>query len=336
MNLMTRISVVFATVLVLFSSVAANAVLNMGSKTIFSGTVIEVLEPGPDLQDIIDNITDASATKPYLIHLGAGVYDLGSTQIVMKEYISLAGSGQHATTITSAVIGTDGLFTGAVVRVKDNTSLTDMTIKNTGGGTHSMGVYVENASPRIERITVDVSGGTNRNIGIKNVTASTIMMNITATASGNTNTRGVVNDVSSSTIMIDITASASGGTESNFGVLNKDSSSATMINVTATGSGGTFGRGVYFVDNSSGTMVGVSATGSGGSTNSFGVFSTVSSSPFIQDSILTGDTKGLRILSDSPGTRVVNSKIIGGALNDATVGTQCRGNYDSSLADVSC
>lgn len=87
MNKITRISLVFATVFVLFGSLAANAVMNMGGKTIFAGTLVEVLEPGPDLQAIIDNITDASAAKPYLIHLGAGVYNLGSTNVVMKPWV---------------------------------------------------------------------------------------------------------------------------------------------------------------------------------------------------------------------------------------------------------
>ena len=334
MNRLTRITMSFATALMLLHSITANAVLNMGGQTIFAGTVIEVLEPGPDLQAIIDNITDASANKPYLIHLGAGIYDLGNTQVVMKEYISLAGTGQQATTITSAVIGTDEFATGAVVIGKDNTSLTDMTIKNAGGGTHSIAVYNGSASPRIERITVDVSGGSSRNIGIKNITSSPIMTNIIATASGKTNNRGVVND-SSAPNMIYVIASGTGGTGTNYGVRNKVSSAPTMMNVLSSASGGTKSRGVAN-NASSPTMINVAASGSGGSVNSYGVGNSGGSSSFIQDSILEGDTKGLRITSDSPGTRSVNSMVINGALNDAVTGTQCLGNYDENLADVSC
>ena len=333
MNKMIKISLVFATALTLFGALAANAVLNMGGKTIFTGTLIEVLEPGPDLQAIIDNITDASVNKPYLIHLGAGVYDLGSTQIVMKEYISLAGSGQQATTITSAVVGVDGFATGAVVITKDNVSLTDITIKNAGGGAYSMAVYNGSVSPRIERITVDVTGGTLVNMGIKNVTSSPIMTNITATASGNMDNRGVVNDSASPT-MINVTASGSGGTNSNIGVLNKVSSAPTMINVIASASGGTNSRGVAN-NASSPTIINVTASASGGTVDSFGMNSHSVSSPFIQDSILEGDTYSMYINSDSPGTRIVNSKLADGVF-DGAAGTQCRGNYDANLASVGC
>ena len=76
MTIRAKISLSLAAAVILFSSYAANAVLNMGGKTIFAGTVIEVLEPGPatQIQDIINNITDESASNPYLIKLGPVVY----------------------------------------------------------------------------------------------------------------------------------------------------------------------------------------------------------------------------------------------------------------------
>jgi len=35
------------------------------------------------------------------------------------------------------------------------------------------------------------------------------------------------------------------------------------------------------------------------------------------------------------GTRITNTRIVGGVLNDVT-GTQCRNTYDAALNDVSC
>ena len=127
----TRISLSISAALFLLSSITANAVLNMGGKTIFTGTLIEVLEPGSAtrIQDIISNISDASAAKPYLIHLGAGVYDLGSTNIVMKEWISIQGSGQQITKITAEVSTATGDATSAVLVGVNNVSLADLTIE---------------------------------------------------------------------------------------------------------------------------------------------------------------------------------------------------------------
>lgn len=337
MNKMTRISLVFTTALALFGSLAANAVLNMGSKTIFTGTLIEVLEPGPDIQAIIDNISDASSSKLYLIHLGAGIYNLGSTNIVMKPWVSIQGSGRESTTITGAV--STGIFdnSSAVMVGANNVALSDMTIENTGGDQYSMAIFNINVSPKMERLTAICTGGSLRNIAVYNSStssASPIMTGVSAFASGNTNNRAIVN-ATSSPFMAGISANASGGTETNYGVLNKESSAPTMITVYAIATGGTNSRGV--INNaSSPTMMGVTASGTGGSTNSFGVLSKNSSSPFIQDSILIGDTKALRILVDSPGTRLVNSMVTNGILNDAVTGTQCLGNYDETLATVTC
>jgi hypothetical protein len=327
---MNKITFLLTILLLLMSSFTANAALNMGGKTIFTGTLIEVLEPGSatQIQDIIDNIIDASVAKPYLIHLGAGVYNLGATKIVMKEWVSIQGSGQEATKITGAVT-VNGTLMGA-----NNASLMDLTIENTGGGTTSTAIFNSNASPRIERVTSTASGGTSNTYGVYNLgTSSPVMTNVTATASaGAGNNTGVRNN-NSSPAMTNVTASAS-GVNISYGIFN-DTSSPVMTNVTASASGGTSSYGIFNLSSSSPVMTNVTASGSGG-TSSYGIHNVGVSTAFIQDSTMEGDTKGLRINSDSPGTRVVNSKIIGGVNDQPSGTTQCRGNYDADLNPVTC
>ena len=53
----------------------------------------------------VASITDASALNRYLVVIGPGVYTL-SQPLVMKDYVSVAGSGQE-TTILSGAIGSD-------------------------------------------------------------------------------------------------------------------------------------------------------------------------------------------------------------------------------------
>jgi hypothetical protein len=334
---MRKIFLSLTTALILVSSFTANAVLNMGGKTIFTGTLIEVLEPGSatQIQSIITNISDATATKPYLIHLGPGVYDLGSTRIIMKEWISIQGSGQEATKITGAVSTGGYDATSAIVSGVNNASLTNLTIENTGGGgSSSIAIFNDSASPRIERVTAIVSSGTGANYGVYNTSSSPTMTYVTASASGGSNGNiGVYNQTSSSPTMTNVTASASGGAGNNHGVYNYTSSSPTMTYVTASASGGQLSYGVYNTS-SSPTMTNVTATGSGGSNSSFGVFAN-NSAPFIQDSVLEGDTYGLIIASTSTGARITNTKIIGG-VNDLTGTTNCRGNYKADLTDQAC
>lgn len=153
---MRKITLSLATALILLCSYTANAELNMGSKTIFTGTLIEVLEPGPDIQAIITNITNASAAKPYLILLGPGVYDVGTTQIVMKDWVSIQGAGQEVTHIKGNVStgswATSGLFLSA-----NNTTLSHLSAENNGAGTLATAVYNNGTSPTLRHVSLTAS-----------------------------------------------------------------------------------------------------------------------------------------------------------------------------------
>ena len=102
--------------------------------------------------------------------------------------------------------------------------------------------------------------------------------------------------------MSHVTATASGGAN-NFGVLNSSSSSPTMSHVTATASGN--GVGMRFFG--------------GGAAQ-------------VDSSTLTGT---IGVNGTTAGTRITNTRIVGGVLNDIG-GTQCRNTYDEALVDVSC
>lgn len=343
--------------------------------------------------EAINSILDASAINPYLIQIGPGVYELGTRQIVMKEWVTIQGSGQDATKITGLVSsGSEGPMSAIVVG-SDDAAISNMTIEN-AGGTVSIAIYNFHASPRIEQVNA-IASGTSSAYGIYNSNdCSPIITNVIATASANsiasvgvlnfsnsspsmtnvtasgsggyyahgirnltsssptmtnvtaegidgaTSTNGVLNEESSSPRMINVTATASSSEAyTNSGVYN-DNSSPTMINVTANASGGMHSIGVFSLNGSSPVMTGVIASASGGTYN-YGVNSTDYATPFIQDSILEGvrteetNSFGVFISENSPGTRVVNNKIINGIYNDAD-GSQCRGNYDADLVDVPC
>ena len=58
---------------------------------------------GTALLNTLNGITDNSATNPYLIKVGPGIYDLGTSSLQMKEYVDIEGSGEKTTKITGAV-----------------------------------------------------------------------------------------------------------------------------------------------------------------------------------------------------------------------------------------
>ena len=69
----------------------------------------------------VNSITDASATNPYLVVIGPGVYTMGAA-LVMKEYVDIAGSGENVTKLTGA-ISTGQLSSSAIVHGANNAAL---------------------------------------------------------------------------------------------------------------------------------------------------------------------------------------------------------------------
>jgi hypothetical protein len=114
-------------------------------------------ENGAALRAALASITDASPTKPYVIQLAPGVYELGATTLAMKPDVSIAGAGAPTTRIVGcqgqSVLG-DALVLGA-----DRTLLRDVTIANTSdaGTTWHVAVGVRGgATMRIEDTVLDV------------------------------------------------------------------------------------------------------------------------------------------------------------------------------------
>ena len=123
---------------------SVQAVVNIGPKVIRTGTEIKVLEPGPDLQALIDGITDAAVDKPYLIKLGPGEYTIEPDMTTFEglkiaPFISIMGSGQGVTILKGAVSSGAADATSAIVSGASDASLTDLSVENTGGGSGSTG-----------------------------------------------------------------------------------------------------------------------------------------------------------------------------------------------------
>jgi hypothetical protein len=259
--------------------------------------------PATAMVSYIDWCGTPSETNPCLLKIMPGVYDVGTSSVVMQPYIDIEGSGENTTVITGAVSNASFPPVNGVVNGVSNAEIRFLTVRYTGTG---VGAAVLN------------SGGSPR------------MTHMTAVASGGTWTQnyGVYNYASSSPAMSNVTASASGGTEAlNYGVYNYASSSPAMSNVTATASGGRTSMGVVNIA-SSPTMSNVTATASGGTYN-YGLNNAATSGSYtikIDRSTFSGSTNSIR--NDSEFTLMIGaSNLTGGDVN--ALGTyHCVGVYD--------
>lgn len=235
--------------------------VDVGPRIIVQGEEIRVLGSGYSIQNLInDAAVDASASKPYRIVLGPGVYTL-TAGLVMKPWVSLAGSGQEATVLKSGV-AIENLVSGA-----DNMSLTDMTIENAGGSGTTTAILNDAASPRLTRITA-IASGLIEQYGVRNTgSSSPTMTDVEVVVSGQGSIYGVYNQ-GGSPMMTDVTVTIT-GSNTNFGIHNT-SSSPVMTNVRSTVSGGVS---IWAVRNSDSSpeMTGVTAIASGASFTGYAV-----------------------------------------------------------------
>jgi len=109
-------------------------------------------------------LNSASATQPYLLLLEPGVYDLGTRQVVIDDFVSVRGSGQESTVIQSARRSSNSSAAG-VIEFNSGSEISDLTVRNqTPAGVSapfSVGIYL-NSSDRliVRRATVDVDAST--------------------------------------------------------------------------------------------------------------------------------------------------------------------------------
>jgi Pectinesterase len=112
---------------------------------------------GAALRAALASITDAAATRPYVLQLAPGVYEIGAATLAMKADVSIAGAGAAATRIT----GDQGQATfgnGALVLGADRTLLRDVTVTNrgdVGADYHSVLEVPDGAAMRIEEAVVE-------------------------------------------------------------------------------------------------------------------------------------------------------------------------------------
>lgn len=127
------------------------------------------------IQAAIDSISDASASNPYLIRVGPGVY---SGAITLQQWVSVEGSGEGTTRIHGAIGGG-----AAVVSQPDNTELRNLTVELTNSD-FSVGyaIHVTSGSPRIRNVTVTGTGTTMELVYADG--ASPVLTHTTITLSG--------------------------------------------------------------------------------------------------------------------------------------------------------
>lgn len=196
---------------------------------------------GTALLNALAGITNASATKHYVIKLEPGIYDVGSTELAMKTYVDLEGSGQGATLIQGSGFATPD---SGVIRGAASAELRDLQVKSTGTGSQSaVAVYVpEGADTRIRNVTIAASG--NAGVwGIRAAGGSPWIEEVTIRPQGGTSVYGIVGLGTSLPTVKRTVIEVTGGSTAGHGMFFATLGSPDLrdVQITVTGSGTSYG-----------------------------------------------------------------------------------------------
>lgn len=234
-------------------------------------------------------ITGASAARPYLLKLEAGVYDLRDRSLAMKPYVDIEGSGEGVTIVRSTVELT-GTITGAA-----NAELRSLTVENTAA-THAIALRNSASGFRATHVTgrATTAGGAT---GIaQDSTGAVTLRSVTGIATGHSATgihsrgglltdaiaRATASDLayalfntSSTGEVVNVTAEAESGRFA--GGIRNEAGGPTLRNVRASAKGDSISQGITNGAGSAARVFGAVVTAVGASDFSVGVSNQFSS-----------------------------------------------------------
>lgn len=147
---------------------------------------------GQALLDALTGITNASSTKHYVVKVEPGIYDVGNSQVVMKQYVDIEGSGQLATILQGQGSNDTAL---TVVTLASNSELRNLAVTNTAGtGQTIAGAIYGSGTVNnfVTNVTMSASGGSSTNFGIRLNSANPTISDVTISATGGSLTEGIV------------------------------------------------------------------------------------------------------------------------------------------------
>ena len=307
------------------------SVLPSGAGPAYTHTIVvhpgdDPAKAGTELIRALGGITDNAGTNPYLVKIEPGIYDLGTGSLTMKPYVDVEGSGEGVTTLTSAVSTGAGTIIGA-----DHSELRFLTVKNVGGGQHSIALFSESTSPRYTHVTALSTGGTD-SFGVHVSNGSPVLTNVTSTGSGSGQSIGLAN-YNGNTTVLNSTLAASNAAGLNAGLLTTFGGSVRLVSSTLSASGGAIAIGMRSY-NGSHSLANVTVT-AGSSGQSYGIYNgQKSSTPMVtvQHSRVSGQTNSIFAFGGS--VRVGATQLSGVAEAQVPGTVVCAASYDAAFGGL--
>ena len=277
--------------------------------------VVTVAKSGGDYTDplsAVNSIKDASETKPYLVFIAPGIYNLDRA-LTMKPHVSVRGSGSRNTILTGSISGAASVD-AALVLAASESELSNLTMENivAGDGNRVYGAFAQDVSQFFMKdvvIRVKADAGSSFAAGFVSVNSNITFDEMDVSA-------GAIDEQTPLSVV---------------GVLSTDGGSGSYwSNMMVRGVGfGLSGVGIQLV-NSSPTITNSEIIG-----RSTGIFNFGNSKPRIESSIVSAlSSDGIAVSLANPSARIIKTQVRE-VVSGFPSTTQCKGVYNEDLEEVS-
>jgi len=179
-------------------------------------------DPAVAMADFANWCGTPSATNPCLLKIMPGIYDVGSSSVIMRDYVDIEGSGENVTIIIGDISTTGESYQGVLIAASNAEVRFLSIINDATGGVNAVAISSDFQSPRMLHVSATASGGS-VNVGVlinhRGSDPQITLTHVNASASGGTFNYGV-EYIDSTPTLTNITASASGGTS--YGVFDQN------------------------------------------------------------------------------------------------------------------
>ncbi len=206
-----------AALCLLFAAGALPAVAQSYVRTVVVSPVPgDSLASGQALLAAVSAIPGPTSADPWLVKVEPGIYDLGESSLLLREWVDVEGS--RNTVIRGH--GRDDIYGGTVVGANDS-ELREVTVETDGMGLVPavVGVFLPNVGTRLHRVRVVSRNGVEGSDAIFIRGGSPKLTEVEVVASGSAFASGIVIDEAGSPAIANSTIEVSGATSTNRGIL---------------------------------------------------------------------------------------------------------------------
>jgi hypothetical protein len=144
---------------------------------------------GTALINALAGITTNSSTNPWLIKIEPGIFDLGGSSLILKDYVDMEGSGPGVTTITSSQPRGAGNVAAINAPAGVHAEVRELTIQNTSSD--AIGFAYTSSNPSLYRINIVIPNGAVSTMGILGNGNPTITKTNIQLSSSNNTSQGI-------------------------------------------------------------------------------------------------------------------------------------------------